>query len=290
MTLLQQLYQQMVAAMGVARLEIPTTAVKFYRHEDEIPAAVLANKPTTITLTSCQAAKQASLGDAVLLTLDNIGCVAAAISLGLVDQNQDTPLCGSRVYTDLMLGRARQPKTFAPPTPQDFTTGQVYASRAADRPEFNLFGPEDSGRYQSVETAERAIAEMMAIQPAVMKGVFLYALDFDEIEIVPDVVVCSVRPVELTRLIQAYQYLTGRRVNASIGALRVVNSDLIVRPYLTQEINVSTYCLGARLIAQYEADRLGIGMPFHIFEMMVHGMEASQTGYPFQLYPGAGER
>ncbi|HMQ54303.1 MAG TPA: DUF169 domain-containing protein, partial [Anaerolineae bacterium] len=105
-----------------------------------------------------------------------------------------------------------------------------------------------------------------------------------------DVVVCSVRPVELTRLIQAYQYLTGQRVNASIGALRVVNSDLIVRPYLTQAINVSTYCLGARLIAHYEADRLGIGMPFHIFEMMAHGMEASQTGYPFQLYPGAVER
>ena len=35
-------------------------------------------EPTDLTLTSCQATKQASLGDAVLLTRRNIGCVAAA--------------------------------------------------------------------------------------------------------------------------------------------------------------------------------------------------------------------
>ena len=72
-----------------------------------------------------------------------------------------------------------------------------------------------------------------------------------------------------------------------MGGLRVVNSDLIVRPYLEQKINVSTYCLGARLIAQFEADRLGIGLPYAMFEQTVQGMEDSQTGFPFQLYPGA---
>ena len=67
----------------------------------------------------------------------------------------------------------------------------------------------------------------------------------------------------------------------------MVNSDLIVRPYLTQDINVSTYCLGARLIAEFEADRLGIGMPFSIYKEIVRGMEDSAGGFPFQLYPGA---
>ena len=100
-------------------------------------------------------------------------------------------------------------------------------------------------------------------------------------------VVLSVRPVELTRIIQAYQFHTGKRVNASMGGLRVVNSDLIVRPYLTQEMNVSTFCLGARLIAEFEADRMGIGMPFGMFEEMVQGMEDSSGGFPFAMYPGA---
>lgn len=74
-----------------------------------------------------------------------------------------------------------------------------------------------------------------------------------------------------------------------MGGLRVVNSDLIVRPYLTQEINISTYCLGARLIAQYEANRLGIGFPFHLYELVAQGMVASRTGYPFPLYPGVAD-
>jgi uncharacterized protein (DUF169 family) len=128
---------------------------------------------------------------------------------------------------------------------------------------------------------------MTAIQPATTQAVFLFALDFDDEDVEPDVVVLSVRPVELARIIQAYQFHSGKRVTASMGGLRVVNSDLIVRPYLTQEMNVSTYCLGARLIAEFEADRMGIGMPYHIFGDIVRGMEDSKGGFPFHLYPGA---
>lgn len=290
MITIKQMYNRMIVAMGVPDLEIPTTAVKFYRFDEDIPKQVMHNCPTTISLTSCQAARQASLGDAVLLTADNIGCVAAAITLGLVDAQQSTPLHGSRVYTDLMQQQSGPAHEFSPPSPKDFSEGIVYACQAAGRSEFGLFGAEDSGRYNSVATAKQAVAEMSVIQPPVMRGVFLYSLDFEELDIIPDVILLNVRPIELTRIIQAYQYNTGQRVNASMGGLRAVNSDLIVRPYLTQAINVSPYCLGARLIAQYEADRLGVGMPFKMFETVVQGMEDSRTGFPFQLYPGASEK
>ena len=102
MSTIKQMYNRLIEAMEQENLEIPTTAVKFYELDEDIPSQVLDNHPTSITLTSCQATKQASLGDAVLLTLNNIGCVAAAISFGLVDANQETPLCGSRIYIDLM--------------------------------------------------------------------------------------------------------------------------------------------------------------------------------------------
>jgi uncharacterized protein (DUF169 family) len=52
-------------------------------------------------------------------------------------------------------------------------------------------------------------------------------------------------------------------------------------------MNVSTYCLGARLIAEFEADRMGIGMPFGVFSEIVQGMEDSAGGFPFPMYPGA---
>ncbi len=286
MTTVSKLYSRMIDAMGVKGLNIPVYAVKFYKNGTEIPKQVMDNHPS-ISLTSCQASKQASLGDAALLTKDNIGCIAAAITFGLVDENQQEPLTGPRVYTEIMHEQSGMDKTFNPPSPKDFTDGIVYACKDANRPDFALFGKDDSGRFKDKETAKKAIKDMMALQPAEMQGVFFYSQEFDEIDLVPDVVVLSIRPVELTRIIQAYQFNTGKRVTASMGGLRVVNSDLIVRPYLTKEINISTYCLGARLIAQFEADRMGIGMPFNIFEDVVKGMEDSKTGFPFPNYPGA---
>lgn len=289
MTELQQLYQSMIEAMQVDALTIPLTAVNFYQQNTPIPDQLLDYHPEEVTFTSCQASKQASLGDALCLSQDNIGCIAAGISLGLIDAQQDTPMEGSRVYTDIMKTHVDTPDSFIPPTPKDFTSGTVYACHAAQRPDFALFGEQDSGRYDSLATAKKAVDGMMAIQPPTMRYVFFHSVEFDTFTITPDIIILSVRPVELTRIIQAYQFHTGKRVNASMGGIRAVNSDLIVRPYLTQDMNVSSYCLGARLIAQFEADRMGVGMPFDIFKNMVQGMLDSQTGFPFHLYPGADE-
>jgi uncharacterized protein (DUF169 family) len=286
-TVIEQLQAEMVAAMGVKGLSIPLTAVKFFGRDESVPDAVMDHHPAQLTLTSCQATRQAALGDPVCLTKDNIGCVAAAITFGLVDARDGEPLEGPRAYTDIMRENARDGDGFAPPCPRDFTEGLVYACRDAGRPEFSLFGSEDSGRFKDVETARRAVAGMAAIQPPTMRAVFAYPADFTEVELVPDVVVLSVRPVELARIVQAHQFATGERVEASMGAVRVVNSDLIVRPFLSGRMNVSTYCIGARLIARYEADRMGVGMPLAVWEKVVAGMEESATGYPFALYPGA---
>jgi uncharacterized protein (DUF169 family) len=287
MTQIRNLYDRMIDSMGVEDLSIPTAAVKFYKEGDVIPEGVLACEPKGLTLTSCQSTRQAGFGDSVLLTKQSIGCVAAAITFGLVDKNQDKPMGESLVYTDIMKSQAEDKDHFHPPSPNDFTQGTVYACTAAGRPDFALFGASDTGRYDSAATARKAMGDMIAIQPANTQAVFLYAIDFDDEDVEPDVVVLSVRPVELTRIIQAYQFHSGNRVNASMGGLRVVNSDLIVRPYLTQEMNVSTFCLGARLIAEFEADRMGIGMPYGIFKDIVDGMQDSAGGFPFAAYPGA---
>ncbi len=82
------LFNRFINSFAVFGLEIPTTFVKFFRHDQPLPKAISDHCPETITLTCCQAERPASLDDAVLLTIDNIGCVAAAITLGLVEQQQ----------------------------------------------------------------------------------------------------------------------------------------------------------------------------------------------------------
>jgi len=287
MSTISRLYFRMINSMGVEGLRVPVAYVKLYRLEEEIPLQVESYFIDEETVMCCQAVRYATLDQPALLTKGNIGCVASAISLGLVDQNQKTPLKPPRLYTDLMQKQSGLGQKFNPPSPQEFTSGVVYACRDAERQEYSLFGPEDSGRFKDIATAKKAVSGMMAIQPPIMKGAFFYSNHFEELDLIPDVIILSVRPVELTRIIQGYQYMTGKTVNASMNALRVVDSDLIVRPYLTQEINVSTYCLGARLVAQFEGDRIGIGIPFKQFDLLVQGMEQSKTGYPFHRYPGA---
>ena len=102
MTQIRDLYDRMIDAMGVEDLSIPTAAVKFYKQGDEIPAGVRACESRGLTLTSCQSTRQAGFGDSVLLTRQSIGCVAAAITFGLVDRDQDKPMGESLVYTDIM--------------------------------------------------------------------------------------------------------------------------------------------------------------------------------------------
>jgi uncharacterized protein (DUF169 family) len=280
------LYDEFLEALEVNDLEIPLTAVTFFAEGQTIPRGVLDHRIKDLTLTVCQATRKASLGDAVCITRENIGCVAGAISLGLVAAHDPLPLKGSRIYTDLMKTRSEDQNSFYPPAPKDFTDGTVYACRDAGRPEFSLFGPEDSGRFETIQTARQAVKAMAMIQPPNIRAVFFSSLSSTDNRIIPDLVVLNVRPVELTRLIQGVQYGTGQPIQASLGGLRGVCSDLLARPFLSGQINISSYCLGARLIARYEAERMGMAMPLDVFKTLVVGLKKSRTGFPLSLYPG----
>jgi uncharacterized protein (DUF169 family) len=283
----KKLTRRLEKALEVSGLEIPVAGVTFIKKTDTVSDEILQFQPHKYSTTSCHALKAAMLDDAAYLKKENIGCVAAAISLGMVEKKAPRPLRGRRVYTELMRESSGQGKDFTPPAPLEFSDGSVYACRDSGHQEFGLFGNEDSGRFKTRDIAMEAIARMPAIQPPVMQGVFYFSPGFDEAPVIPDVVVLSLRPVELCRIIQGYQYLTGERVRADIGGLRAGCSDLIVRPYLYNELNISPYCLGARLIARFEGDRMGIGMPYSLYELTVKGVEASKTGFPFPKYPGA---
>jgi uncharacterized protein (DUF169 family) len=227
------------------------------------------------------------LGDAVYVTEKSIGCVAAAISLGIVDATESVPLDGPRVYTEFMRKSSGRGSRFTPPSPSEFSDGTVYACKAEGREEYGLFGCEDSGRYKDRRTAIRAIRGMMSIQPPDVCGAFFFSPEAADPRIEPDVVILSLRPVELCRIVQGYQFLTGLRVTADIGGVRAGCSDLIVRPHRTGEMNFSPYCLGARLIARFEGDRMGLGFPYSLLEQVTRGVEQSRSGFPFPDYPGS---
>ena len=223
----------------------------------------------------CEAVKIAATKDeAVVINRYNVGCPAAAIALGFVDEYEREPLGGKRKYTDLMSKTA---------SPADFTQGLVYACKESGNMQFALFGKEDTGRYETLGVALKAVSGMTAIQPAIMDAAVAYPAD--KLDMAPDVVILAVKPKQALLAIQGYNFLTGSRFEMSTIGIRAVCADLTALPFLEQRLNGSFFCLGARAVGKWGGDLLGLGMPFLIFQIMVTGMEKSAHGFPYKAYP-----
>ncbi len=223
----------------------------------------------------CEAVRIAAMdSEVVVINKGNVGCPAAAIALGLVDQYQEEPLSGMRKYTDMMETAA---------SPADFTNGLVYGCKASDNMQFALFGEGDTGRYETLGAALNAVAGMTSIQPDIMDAAVAYPAG--AIGIAPDVVILGLLPKQALRAIQGYNFLTGNRFLMSTIGIRAVCADLTAIPFMEQRLNGSFFCLGARAVGGWEGNLLGLGMPLSVFERMVTGMERSAGGFPYKAYP-----
>lgn len=267
-------YRRYMTAFGVSELpDVAAVGVRFVRRGETPPPEAT---PQAMAYTWCYAVKQASRGEVPLVTRENVGCVMAAIALGLVDENDPEPLPGFRQYSQKMAQA---------PAPLDFKLGRVYGCAAAGRMDFALTGPDDPGRFASVEAARKAYAGMPKIQPACMDGVVAFPPAEDLEALTPEVVLLALTPRETVRTLQAMAFATGERFEMSTLGVGGFSVDLTAAPYVTGKPNGSFLCIGARTIARWEGDLNGLGLPWGYFLRMVEGMEASQKGFPFERYP-----
>ncbi|XOF34161.1 MAG: DUF169 domain-containing protein [Candidatus Electrothrix sp. YB6] len=258
---------------GTEKPAIKAVGVKFFPKGSDIPKEKDSNAED-ISTPWCGAVKLASDGDFIVITKKNIGCPAAAIALGLVDPDDPEPLEGSRKYTSLMKDAA---------SPKDFTDGYVYACRASGHMEFALFGQEDCGRYKTLGASLKAVSGMTGIGKEAMDAVAAFPSSCTDYE--PDVVVMGVTPKQAMRMVQGYAFMNGERVEFNTIGIRGVCADVTAYPFLEQKMNASFFCLGARALGGWEEDRLALGMPYHDFKIMAEGIDESQNGFPYKLFP-----
>jgi uncharacterized protein (DUF169 family) len=274
------LYRRFLAAYEDPEVLIPCCGLKFIRHDQPDPMEEFAKSPRWIevfprSLASCGYSYKASKGGWTLrVTRQTIGCPAGAMSLGLVPKDS----------TDLFEDGCYVKSMKKPATPADFSSGYVYAPHQSGHGEFALFGEEDCGRYETLEAAGKAVAEMPVIPP-VMQAVYYYHPLTSEVDIEPDIVHLYCTPLEAMRLVQGYCFPTGERFQMSCIGIRGVSCDMTAWPYTLGEINGTFLCLGARGITGWEEQYVGFGMPFEKFEAAVIGMEKSRTGFPYELFP-----
>lgn len=77
---------------------------------------------------------------------------------------------------------------------------------------------------------------------------------------IPDSVVLYCNPIQIMKISQILRQATGKRLHADFGGIASLCADVVSKPYLTSESNVSFACNGSRGFTDISDEELVIGL------------------------------
>lgn len=145
-------------------------------------------------------------------------------------------------------------------------------------------GPMASGKgrfskniYKDVEISKSISDEMLFLEE---EPVGIAVMPLENYEVDPDVVVVVSSSYNIMRMIQGHGYFNGYTNNLKTVGLQAVCHDLTTYPYNTKDINITLLCPGTRLVADWQVDEIGMGIPFEKWNEVVIGVK--ETTNPFE--------
>lgn len=122
--------------------------------------------------------------------------------------------------------------------------------------------------YEDLAVAREAQNDLCFVDQKIY-GVLVGPLEeMEEADIVMFVADCW----QMMRVMQGYTYHHGMAKNIGMIGNQGICSDLVARPFVKNDLNVSLLCLGARLNSKATDGELGAGMPLHIFKDVANGV------------------
>lgn len=131
--------------------------------------------------------------------------------------------------------------------------------------------------YDSLEISKSISDEMLFLEKEPAGIVVMPLENYKEN---PDVVIVVGSSYNVMRMIQGHAYFNGYTSNLRTVGLQAVCQDLTTYPYNTQDINITLLCPGTRLVADWQTDEIGIGIPFNKWYEIVKGVK--ETTNPFE--------
>lgn len=133
--------------------------------------------------------------------------------------------------------------------------------------------------YSSVAVARRMREGIQSLHrmPVSTYGVAIVPLR--QCQHTPDVVIVMTNALQTMRLIQGYEYFTGKKPQIDMGAIQAMCSELTVSPYISGEMNVSVLCPSTRMLCKWSEHDMAVGIPFELFEMITKGVFATKPNY-----------
>lgn len=95
----------------------------------------------------------------------------------------------------------------------------------------------------------------------------------------PDVVIVMTNAWQSMRLVQGYEYHTGKKPQIDMGAMQGMCSELTVSPYLSGELNISVLCPSTRMLCKWDENDMAAGIPFELLSLITSGVYATQPNY-----------
>lgn len=133
--------------------------------------------------------------------------------------------------------------------------------------------------YSSVATAGRLRRSIRSLHREQVSTYGVAVVPLKDCEQTPDIVIVMTNAYQSMRMVQGYEYGTGRKPAIDMGAMQGMCSELTISPYLTGEMNVSVLCPSTRMLCKWSENDMAVGIPYELFEQIVEGVEATQPNY-----------
>lgn len=131
--------------------------------------------------------------------------------------------------------------------------------------------------YKDLEISKSISDEMLFLEE---EPVGIVVMPLENYHINPDLVIVVSKSYNIMRIIQGNGYFNGYTNNLKTVGLQAVCHDLTTYPYNTKDINITFLCPGTRLVADWQIDEIGMGIPFEKWFKVVEGIK--ETANPFE--------
>lgn len=150
------------------------------------------------------------------------------------------------------------------PSTERIESGQEYFS-------YNL--------YSSVAVARRMRESIKSLHRMPVQTYGIAIVPLKDCVQTPDVVIIMTNALQSMRLVQGYEYRTGKKPEIDMGAMQGMCSELTVSPYLTGQLNVSVLCPSTRMLCKWSPNDMAVGIPFELLETITEGVIATHPKY-----------
>ncbi|NLJ77769.1 MAG: DUF169 domain-containing protein [Tissierellia bacterium] len=149
--------------------------------------------------------------------------------------------------------------------------------REVPEPMANGKGRLSKNIYHNIEISKSISDEMLFLEE---EPVGIAVMPLENYELEPDIIIIVSNPYNIMRVIQGHGYFNGYTSNLRTVGLQAVCQDLTTYTYNTKDINITLLCPGTRLVANWQANEIGIGIPFEKWYEIVQGVK--ETTNPFE--------